>query len=150
MILKSALHPGLPSAIALPSPAPQAVLPQLTDTGIEPIARLLSEESPNNFPRLPIREHERVFIWFAHWASTSAEDAFVAHFAGLSGWRDTAPESVLPALTASALSLPRISSRENPFESATSGLTSRRGELAGNRRSRRTGALPGRRTGSWS
>ena len=76
----------------------QAVLPQLTAAGIEPIARLLSEESPNNFPRLPIREHERVFTWFARWAGTAAEDAFVAHLATLSGWRDAAPESVLPAL----------------------------------------------------
>jgi hypothetical protein len=76
----------------------QAVMPQLTVAGVEPIARLVSEESPNNFPRLPIREHERVFIWFARWAAPSAEEAFVARFAGLSGWRDTAPESVLPAL----------------------------------------------------
>lgn len=76
----------------------QAVLPQLTAAGAVPIARLVSEESPNNFPRLPIREHERVFIWFARWAGPTAEEAFVARFAELSGWRDSAPESVLPAL----------------------------------------------------
>jgi hypothetical protein len=76
----------------------QAVLPQLTAAGVEPIARLVSEESPNNFPRLPVREHERAFIWFARWSGPAAEEAFVAHFAALSGWRDTAPESVLPAL----------------------------------------------------
>ena len=76
----------------------QAVLPQLTAAGVVPIARLVSEESPNNFPRLPIREHERVFTWFARWAGPAAEEAFVAHFAELSGWRDSAPESVLPAL----------------------------------------------------
>jgi hypothetical protein len=76
----------------------QAVLPQLTAAGVVPIARLVSEESQNNFPRLPIREHERVFTWFARWAGPAAEEAFVAHFATLSGWRDSAPESVLPAL----------------------------------------------------
>ena len=62
------------------------------------MARLVTEEAPNNFPRLPIREHDRTFIWFARWADLPAENAFVARFSALSGWRDAAPESVLPAL----------------------------------------------------
>jgi hypothetical protein len=75
-----------------------AMLPQLTRAGIQPFARLVSEESPNNFPRLPIREHDRVFIWFARWSGLAAEEEFVSKFNAVSGWRDAAPEAVLPAL----------------------------------------------------
>jgi quinol monooxygenase YgiN len=75
-----------------------AILPQLTAAGVRPIARFVSEESPNNYPRLPIREHDRAFVWFARWPSVAAEEAFIAKFRALSGWRDSAPEAVLPAL----------------------------------------------------
>jgi quinol monooxygenase YgiN len=75
-----------------------AILPQLTAAGIQPFARLVSEESPNNYPRLPIREHDRVFIWFARWPGIAAEEEFVSKFSAVSGWRDAAPEGVLPAL----------------------------------------------------
>ena len=76
----------------------QTVLPQLAAQGVTPIARLVTEASANNFPRLPVREHERTFIWFARWTGAAAEEAFVARFDALSGWRDAAPEAVLPAL----------------------------------------------------
>ena len=76
----------------------QTVLPQLAAQGATSIARLVTEESPNNFPRLPVREHERTFIWFARWTGPAAEESFVARFDALSGWRDAAPEAVLPAL----------------------------------------------------
>ena len=76
----------------------QAVAPHLATAGVHPIARLVTEEAANNFPRLPIREHDRTFIWLARWESLAAEEAVAARFARLSGWRDSAPESVLPAL----------------------------------------------------
>ena len=49
----------------------QSVLPQLAAQGVSPIARLVTEESPNNFPRLPVREHERTFIWFGRWTGAA-------------------------------------------------------------------------------
>jgi len=76
----------------------QSVLPHLEAAGAEPIVRLVTEEAANNFPRLPIREHDRTFICLSRWANLSTENAFVARFSTLSGWRDSAPESVLPAL----------------------------------------------------
>lgn len=33
--------------------------------GARVLAQYLSEKSPNTFPRLPVREHENVFVWFA-------------------------------------------------------------------------------------
>lgn len=66
--------------------------------GVSPIGRLVTHGAPNNFPKLPIREHDRVYIWFARWSSAEEEEGFSARCAALSGWRDGAPESVLPGL----------------------------------------------------
>jgi hypothetical protein len=40
----------------------------------------------------------RAVLWFARWANVRDEAAFVAAFSSLSGWRDSAPDAVLPAL----------------------------------------------------
>jgi len=72
--------------------------PQIERLGASPIARFVSAEGPNNFPRLPVRDHERVFIWFGRWSSAEAESTFAARFAALSGWRDQTPEVLFPAL----------------------------------------------------
>jgi NIPSNAP len=76
----------------------QSMLPKLASVGAQPIACLVSEESPNTFSRLPVREHERTFVWFTRWPSSAAEEAFAARWSAQSGWRDAAPETVLPAL----------------------------------------------------
>ena len=77
----------------------ETMLPHLASLGAKPIARFVSEESPNNFPALPIREHDRVFVWFARWPNVEAENAFATRFHASSGWRDTTPEALFPALT---------------------------------------------------
>lgn len=41
------------------------VVPVLTATGAEPIAVLVTDPSPNTFPRLPLRTGEHVLVWFA-------------------------------------------------------------------------------------
>jgi hypothetical protein len=74
------------------------LMPQLAGLGAHPLACLVSEESPNTYTQLPIREHDRAFVWFARWRSAGAEAAFASRFRGLSGWRDSAPQAVLPAL----------------------------------------------------
>jgi len=76
----------------------RSMRPRLEGLGVKSIASLVTEEAPNNFPRLPVREHDRVFTWFARWPNLDAERAFISRFAALSGWRDEAPEAVLPAL----------------------------------------------------
>ncbi len=76
----------------------RAVRPLLLTERAESIAQFVTESTPNNYPRLPIREHESVFIWFARWPSAAAEQAGRVHFCSMSGWRDSAPEAVLPAL----------------------------------------------------
>jgi len=76
----------------------QSMLPRLRESGAQPIASFVTEESENNFPRLPVREHDRAFIWFARWASVSEEESSAARVAAWTGWRDSAPEAVFPAL----------------------------------------------------
>jgi NIPSNAP protein len=76
----------------------EAMRPRLVELGAQPIARFVSEESPNNFPRLPVREHDRVFVWFARWPNLEAENAFATRFHALSGWRDNTPQALFPAL----------------------------------------------------
>jgi hypothetical protein len=76
----------------------RTILPRVAAEGVYPVARLVSEESPNNYPQLAIRERERVFVWLGHWTSESAAESFAAHTPLPSGWRDAAPEALLPAL----------------------------------------------------
>jgi hypothetical protein len=46
------------------------VRPQLANAGLPVLGAYLPEEAPNNFPRLPVRTGEKVFVWF-----TAAQDA---------------------------------------------------------------------------
>jgi hypothetical protein len=76
----------------------QTVLPHLNALGAHPMAILATNEVPNNFPPLPVREHDRVFLWIARWPSVADYESFSSQMRAWSGWRDAAPESVLPAL----------------------------------------------------
>ena len=49
--------------------------PRLTAAGATLLARLVSDHSPNSFPRLPVREGEHVFVWLASYATRAAYDA---------------------------------------------------------------------------
>ena len=53
-----------------------AMLPHLSALGSHPIARSVTNEVPNNFPRLPVRQHDRVFLWLARWRSEADYDSF--------------------------------------------------------------------------
>jgi NIPSNAP len=43
----------------------RVVSPALLASDIQVAATYVSETSPNNFPALPVRENERVFVWFS-------------------------------------------------------------------------------------
>lgn len=75
-----------------------ALRPRLEDAGAAPLATLVSETTANDVPRLPVREGESVFAWFARFPDERAERAAAVRLDGLSGWRDGAPEALLPAL----------------------------------------------------
>lgn len=68
-----------------------------TAAGARVLAHLTTEEAQNDF-RLPVREHERTYVCVTRWPSVEAHDEFVRRYHALSGWRDPAPEAILPAL----------------------------------------------------
>lgn len=70
--------------------------PQLAAAGATFLAAFASETSPNSFPALPIRERDRVFVWFARTPAGGAA-RFLSAWRGRSGWRDGVAETLLPA-----------------------------------------------------
>jgi hypothetical protein len=73
------------------------IAPRVTADGGEVLATFVSETAPNTFPRLPVRENERIFVWFAR--ARDGDDArLLARRASWRGWRDEVPEALLPAL----------------------------------------------------
>jgi NIPSNAP protein len=72
--------------------------PLITEAGGTVLAELICETQPNDFPRLPVREHESVFVWLTRFADIGAESKFSELLARRSGWRDQVPESLWPAL----------------------------------------------------
>jgi hypothetical protein len=74
-----------------------AMRPLITDAGGEVFATLLSETQQNDFTRLPVREHESLFVWITRMADAGAEAKFTQLLARRSGWRDQATELLWPA-----------------------------------------------------
>jgi quinol monooxygenase YgiN len=74
------------------------IRPRLAALGAVPRMELQTEKAANNFPRLPVREREEVFLWIGKWPGVDEFQAFQERWAKQSGWRNSAPESVMPAL----------------------------------------------------
>jgi hypothetical protein len=75
-----------------------AMKPRLAETGARVIASFHTEDAPNNFPRLPVREGETVFVWLAAFPHM---DHYRQHLATLNAgpdWREHAPEHVIHQL----------------------------------------------------
>lgn len=72
--------------------------PQLASLGAPVLAAFESETSPNNFPKLPVRERERVFVWFTSFATVAACDAALAQIRTRQTWREGAGDPILHQL----------------------------------------------------
>jgi hypothetical protein len=59
--------------------------PLLEKSGARIDATFVTERSANSFPRLPVREGETVFVWFASFAN---EQSYAAHLTALSSSND--------------------------------------------------------------
>ena len=68
-----------------------AVQPRLEKAGLAPLAWFVPETAANNFPQLPVREGEKVFVWFAHFSS-------VEDYAARKSALDEAAEPLAPYL----------------------------------------------------
>jgi hypothetical protein len=64
------------------------IQPELLKSRASVLAYFISEDSPNTFPQLPVREGEHAFVWFAGFPG---QDAHRSHLSGLREskvWRD--------------------------------------------------------------
>ena len=64
------------------------LLPVFEHSGARVLARFASEHSENTFPRLPVRENEHAFVWFAGYADRAAYERSIAALAEERIWRD--------------------------------------------------------------
>lgn len=62
--------------------------PELIKSGAKVLAYFLTEDSPNTFPRLPVREGEHVFVWFAGFQNQEMHKAHLARLRESKLWND--------------------------------------------------------------
>lgn len=63
--------------------------PALEAAGLPVLGAFVPETQPNNFPRLPVRQGEKVFVWFTRVASQAAYAQAGARLHAQPAWRDT-------------------------------------------------------------
>jgi hypothetical protein len=76
----------------------QTMKPRLAETGAHPIASFQTENAPNTFPRLPVREGETVFVWLAPFPDTQHYQDHLATLRTGPDWREHAAEDVIHQL----------------------------------------------------
>jgi hypothetical protein len=72
-----------------------SVRPLLARAGVSLIASFETDPTPNNFPRLPVREGEHVFVWIARFGDRVQADAALERATGSAAWH----KAVAPELT---------------------------------------------------
>lgn len=48
--------------------------PEIVAAGMPVLGAYVIEPMPNDFPKLPVRQHEKVFVWFTHAADAASHD----------------------------------------------------------------------------
>jgi hypothetical protein len=79
------------------------IQPQLKAAGIPVLASFVSETAANNFPPLPVREGDRVFVWFSRFPDQADYERRLAALTGSGGWK-----KVADALRAKLKSSPEV------------------------------------------
>jgi len=74
------------------------LVPLLRQQGAQPLARYVTDASENTFPRLPVREGERVFVWLARFDDVAALDAHLAALHADADWQDAIAAAMLEEL----------------------------------------------------
>lgn len=71
------------------------LLPLAQEHGAQVLARYVSEKSPNTFERLPVREKDNVFVWFAAFDNRPAYERYLAGLPSGQLQGHSAPETLL-------------------------------------------------------
>lgn len=64
------------------------IKPLLTESGASILAYFITEDSPNTFPPLPVREGEYVFVWFAGFPDQDAHKTQLARLRESELWQE--------------------------------------------------------------
>ena len=70
------------------------IKPTLTEAGALILAYFVTEDSANNFPALPVRENENVFIWFTGFQDQAAYEHHIATLAKSKLWNEEISKSL--------------------------------------------------------
>jgi hypothetical protein len=62
--------------------------PELMEADVSALAYFVTEDSPNTFPQLPVREGEHVFVWFAGFEDQGEYKSHLARLATSKIWKD--------------------------------------------------------------
>jgi NIPSNAP len=99
IVTASIFYLGRTSAEAFAAFFAETIRPRLESLGANVLAEFVTETRPNNFPALPVREaDDPAFVWFGRFDRHETQRAFSERLQPESGWRDTAPPELLPAL----------------------------------------------------
>jgi len=66
----------------------ETLTPQLKKAGISVLGAYMPEQTPNNFPKLKIREGENLFVWFARFNDKADYQRHLAKLDTQPQWRD--------------------------------------------------------------
>lgn len=80
------------------------VIPVLRRSGVVPLAHFVTEPAANTFPRLPIREGENFFVWFASFPDRAAWLAASSSLRAQEAWN----RAVEPLLASAGLGEPEV------------------------------------------
>jgi quinol monooxygenase YgiN len=66
--------------------------PVLIEAGVSIFAYFITENHPNNFPALPVRENVNVFVWFSHFSDRADYDCHTAAPTNATRWSNEIAE----------------------------------------------------------
>lgn len=70
------------------------IQPVLMEADAKILAYFVTEDSPNTFPALPVREGEHVFVWFAGFQDQTAYEHHIAELAKSKIWKEEISRSL--------------------------------------------------------
>jgi quinol monooxygenase YgiN len=70
----------------------RSFIPEMRSAGASILAYYITESSENNFPRLPVREDEHFFVWFAGFSDQATYERHVDALSQSPLWRDEISE----------------------------------------------------------
>jgi quinol monooxygenase YgiN len=79
----------------------RALKPPLLEAGASILAYFVTENHPNTFPALPVREDTNVFVWFSHFSDRAAYDHHAVALANSARWSKEIAEELAVRLKGS-------------------------------------------------